>query len=367
MRPVCEVAIIGGGLSGLAIADALHRAGRDWVLLEARDRLGGRILSQSAPGAPDGAQRYDLGPAWAWPHNSRLLGLAERLGVPVFEQYATGRLVFEDGAGRVRRDLDFQPMAGALRLTGGMRALTDGLAAGLPADRMHISTAVRRVAHRDNGQLIEDSGGKPILLTKNVILALPPRLIDGISFDPSLPAEVAQALSGIPTWMAGHAKAVALYDRPFWREAGLSGSAMSHRGPLAEIHDASPAAGGEGALFGFIGILADARAAHRTELESAIISQLTHLFGPCATNPLAVMLQDWAAEAETAVEADRNPPAGHPAYGTAPPLAALAARGLHVAGSEVAAQDGGFLEGALVAAEAAAAALGGGTRRSLTA
>ncbi len=38
--------------------------------------------------------------------------------------------------------------------------------------------------------------------------------------------------------MAGHAKVVALYERPFWREQGLSGDAISHCGTLAEIHDA---------------------------------------------------------------------------------------------------------------------------------
>ena len=39
--------------------------------------------------------------------------------------------------------------------------------------------------------------------------------------------------------MAGHAKFIALYERAFWREAGCSGTAMSQRGPLTEIHDAS--------------------------------------------------------------------------------------------------------------------------------
>ncbi|MEL6208453.1 MAG: FAD-dependent oxidoreductase, partial [Pseudomonadota bacterium] len=55
-----DVAIIGGGLAGLAAADALERAGRDWVLFEARPRLGGRILSQQVPDEPHGAARYDL-------------------------------------------------------------------------------------------------------------------------------------------------------------------------------------------------------------------------------------------------------------------------------------------------------------------
>ena len=58
-----EVAIVGGGLCGLALAHSLQARGADWRLFEARDRLGGRILSQ-----PDGrGGRIDLGPTWFWP------------------------------------------------------------------------------------------------------------------------------------------------------------------------------------------------------------------------------------------------------------------------------------------------------------
>ncbi|KFA90172.1 hypothetical protein Q664_29805 [Archangium violaceum Cb vi76] len=51
------------------------------------------------------------------------------------------------------------------------------------------------------------------------------------------------------TWMAPHAKYVAVFDEPFWRRLGLSGEARSRVGPLAEVHDASDC-GGEAALFG---------------------------------------------------------------------------------------------------------------------
>ncbi|MEM1154111.1 MAG: hypothetical protein AAGI44_08210 [Pseudomonadota bacterium] len=50
-------------------------------------------------------------------------------------------------------------------------------------------------------------------------------------------------LGGVPTWMAGQAKVVAVYESPFWRDSGFSGDAMSRKGPLIEIHDASPASG----------------------------------------------------------------------------------------------------------------------------
>lgn len=61
-----SVAIVGSGLAGLSVARRLHRAGMSLQLFEARERLGGRILSADAAGAPsdDG---FDLGPCWFWP------------------------------------------------------------------------------------------------------------------------------------------------------------------------------------------------------------------------------------------------------------------------------------------------------------
>ena len=80
---------------------------------------------------------------------------------------------------------------------------------------------------------------------------MPPRLVvERVGFEPPLPDPLAHAWADCPTWMAPHAKYVAVYPRPFWRAQGLSGSARSYAGPMVEIHDASPADEGMGALFG---------------------------------------------------------------------------------------------------------------------
>ena len=92
-----------------------------------------------------------------------------------------------------------------------------------------------------------------------VILALPPRLVaHHIEFSPSLPENLMTDIVIKPTWMAGQAKVVAVYDRPFWRELGLSGYVLSAVVPLEEIYDASPNKG-SGALFGFFGMPPEAR------------------------------------------------------------------------------------------------------------
>lgn len=80
-----------------------------------------------------------------------------------------------------------------------------------------------------------------------------------IAFDPAIEPATRLRWRDTPTWMAPHAKFFALYDRPSWREAGLSGMAQSMVGPMGEIHDATTA-GGAAALFGFLGIDADRRA-----------------------------------------------------------------------------------------------------------
>ncbi len=321
-----EICIVGAGLSGLALGTALRSEGRDVTILEARDRAGGRVLSQ---------QGYDLGPSWIWPHNQRMLALAKHLGLRSFPQYASGRLVFEDANGAIRRDLDFATMGGALRIEGGLARVTDALAEQL-GDSLRLNHPVRRVAEDAAGVTL--AGDNFEMWAGRVVFALPPRLTAGFGV----------AVPDVPTWMAGHAKLIATYNAPFWRDSGLNGDAISHKGPLAEIHDASPADLRVGALFGF----AHPGATRNRDFRDAAIAQLARLFGPLAATPLDVFIKDWSEDSATATQADRMPPVGHPAYSAIPSTERLI-----FAGSETSPVDGGFLEGALAAAKAAHAIL----------
>ncbi|TXC66147.1 hypothetical protein FSC37_10060 [Piscinibacter aquaticus] len=157
--------------------------------------------------------------------------------------------------------------------------------------------------------------------------------------------------------MAGHAKFAAVYARPFWREAGWSGTATSRRGPLMEIHDASDAEGRIGALFGFVGAPPPYRSGIGPRvLAQQAIAQLVRLFGEQAAQPLWQGVQDWATEPATAAAADRQPLFEHPSYGAAGVPPAWRQR-LLLAGTEFSSDHGGYLEGALDAAEVAVAAL----------
>lgn len=344
-----DIAIVGGGLAGLSLATRLSLAGRDFQLFEARDRLGGRISAlQTDKGA------VDLGPSWFWPGQPRMAALVSTLGLRVFPQFAQGAVCLEDANGRVYRGAGYASMEGSFRVAGGMKALVDAVAATLPVERLHLSARVESISR--TGGVVLASGAS--CEADHVVLAVPPRIAAGLTYDPGLDPDIRAALTAIPTWMAGQAKFVATYDRPFWRDLGLSGDAMSHCGPLMEIHDASGPDGTPAALFGFLGTPAPHRAGRAGEIEQDALDQLARLFGPAARIPIRTALQDWAFQPETATEEDLTPPSTHPDYGLPPRLSGLWNGRLHFAATEVAPEMGGYLEGALAAAEAIAARLG---------
>ena len=342
--------IIGGGLSGLALADMLQAQGQDYELVEARNRFGGRIKSEVY-----GAGAFDLGPAWFWPGQPRIAALIERLGLEKFDQFADGLQTVEDARGRVQHGRGYAAMQGSWRLRGGLGLLTETLAKRLPDDRKRLNAAVTSLAY-DADRIRATLSTGEILVADRVVLALPPRIAAQIVFTPALPRAATQTMRGIATWMAGQAKAVAVYDQPFWRDAGLSGDVMSRAGPMVEIHDASPSVGGPYALFGFIGVPPVQRQSEQV-LRQQVIAQLSRLFGPDAAAPARLYIKDWAFDPHTSTDADKAPLYAHPAYGMPPALTHLWEGHLHCAGTEVAAQFGGFIEGALEAAEAAMQAL----------
>lgn len=339
--------IIGGGLSGLALAELLETDGQDYEILEARERFGGRIMTERL----EEGGYFDMGPAWFWPGQPRIAALIARLGLKKFDQFSTGALTYEDENGRVQRGRGYASMEGSWRLDGGLGALTQSLADKIPAVRKRLNARVVSVEKTQAGCRACLVDGV-VIEADHIVLAMPPRLIATLTFDPPLPSQAVHAMNEVPTWMAGQAKAIAVYDKPFWRHKGLSGDVMSRRGPMVEIHDASTADERAHALFGFFGIPAHARSNEKA-LRQSVLVQLVRLFGEEAADPRALLIKDWAFDPFTATNADRTPVYSHPSYGLAHGLRNLWDGGLVLAGTEVAQTFGGFIEGALEAAEAA--------------
>jgi len=362
-----RVAIVGGGLAGLHAAGLLERAGIcDVVLLESRGQIGGRLLS--LPAGPSVAVRghFDLGATWVWPGMQAELGrLLVELGLDTFEQPEAGDLLVERrGSGAPLRIRGGSPEPASMRIKGGMGVLVDAIARRLASTRLLTGHRVTRLACRSTDIDIEavDDQGRPLALkASQVLLALPPRLAAAtLDFDPALPDPLLRDWVGTATWMAPHAKYLAVYEEAFWRDAGLSGAARSELGPMVEIHDAS-APGGDGALFGFIGVPAEARARVFDEtLRGHCRAQLVRLFGARAAAPRAEWLKDWAADPHTATAADQRATHEHAAAPAATPQAGVWRHRLYGVASEWSPHFPGYVAGAIDAAErGVTAALGG--------
>lgn len=350
---MAPVLIVGGGLAGLAAAWQLHQAGIAFLLVEARDRLGGRILTAGADGRP-AADGFDLGPSWFWPEmHPDMARLVRELGLAAFPQPAEGAMLVQRADGAVARYAAMRQEPESMRLAGGTGALVAALAAGLPEGSLRLGTRISRLTRSDAGVLAHVAGTAPIAAA-HVIAALPPRLLaETVALDPAPEPATLALWRGTATWMAPHAKVFALYDRPFWREAGLSGMAHSQTGPLVEIHDATTASG-RAALFGFVGVPAAQRAqAGRKAVLAASLAQLAALFGPQARAPQATLYHDWAADPLTATALDQS--AGeHPTGGPRDWSGSPWRDRLTLAGSETAARDPGYLAGAIEAGSRAA-------------
>lgn len=362
---MADVIIIGGGLGGLHAAHLLQEQGVGYHLLEGSDRLGGRILSEQVTATDRAAAgAYDLGPAWFWPaFQARVPALVAALGLRVFPQDVAGALVWEETPDSRTRFEGGAPSDGSMRVDGGLGAVVDAMAARLDAGRIHLGTrvvAMRLVGDGVEVHAIDGTGASSTHMAARVITALPLRLLArSIQLEPDPGPGVLAGWADVPTWMAGQAKVVAVYETPFWREDGLSGEARSRVGPLVEIHDAT-VPGGLPALTGFVGWPPDARRQVGDQLAGAVVDQLSRLFGPRASAPVAVLHKDWATDPLVATGDDAASLMTHPQYGGHPRPEGTWDGRLLLAGTESAPGNGGYMEGALEASELAV----GGMRKN---
>lgn len=344
------ITIIGGGIAGLTAAHTLASAGLAAPVLEASERLGGRVDSLYSS---QGNAIADLGPTWIWPPFQPVIARwLDALGLKTFEQYDHGDAVL-DGFGPTPRRQAVPGQVGMARFVGGPQRLVDTLAASLPAGCVHTRTAVHAIHERDSGTLgLETDRG--LMLTERVLLATPLRLsAERIQLPERLTATVNEVLQAMPTWMAAQARAVMTYDRPFWREQGLSGRIASRQGPLFECHDHTSAEG-HASLFGFVATPPQQR--DPEPLAAAIREQLARCLGAEGGEPRELVVRDWATDPWICADADRTGVPEHPSVGPDALRVGHLNERLWFCGAESATQSPGLIEGALAAGEAAAQA-----------
>jgi monoamine oxidase len=150
-------------------------------------------------------------------------------------------------------------------------------------------------------------------------------------------------------------KCIAVYERPFWRDHGLTGQATSDVGPVRVTFDNSPPDGQPGALVGFL----EGRFARRlgrlpaAQRRDAVIACFTRLFGAEAGRPERFIERVWADEQWTrGCYGCYMAPGGWTAHG---PALRAPIGPIHWAGSETASVWSGYMDGAVRSGERAAA------------
>ncbi len=351
---VTETIIVGGGLSGLFTAFNLQELNIPYLLLEAKSSFGGRIAGcKTSPGSD---MSVDLGPTWFWPHQEMIKQLLTQLQIGWFEQYCKGAALYQKHSDAIPTRI--RNSAGDItscQVRGGLQQLTLALSEQLEQSNIKTEYAVTGVRKSGDKWLVKTvhRDEEQTFSANQLILAIPPRLIvKYLTPEQYMSEQLTNDLQAQQTWMSGQAKFIATYNRPFWRENGLAGQAFSQVGPMVEIHDASSNTESDFALFGFIGLPSDVRAQLSIDqLKSQCLKQLGAIFGSEALDAEISCLKDWAQDKWVATDLDVMEPPRHATFPMLQHKKEIGSLKLHLAASEFAQFEAGYLEGALLASD----------------
>jgi len=322
-----HLTIVGAGISGLYLAYLLQED-FEITILEARERIGGRIFSL------DG---HDMGPSWVWPHHTNVLELIENLGLKLFRQYTKGYALYDT---KDKLEIFNAPASSpSFRLEGSLSKLVEALHQNLKNVKIHYGDVVKSIEVEANSVSIKTS--KKSYESDTVVVTLPPRLAANLAFTPKLPSHLEEQMKETQTWMGNSAKCVVEFKTPFWRDRGLSGFTFSHLGPLGEIHDASIA--DKPALFGFVNLNADMQ-----NFETNVRAQMKRLFEIDDSEIVSIYLLDWKRELFSSVKEDASSRGAHPQYGIN--TQSYSPR-VFFSSTEFSYEEGGYIEGAIINAK----------------
>ncbi len=443
-----DVVVIGGGLSGLVAARKLVATGKTVLVLEARDRVGGRLLNHTL----QGGSVIESGGAFVGPTQNHILALAKQLKVETFKEYVTGDNVYvsktlgtmkytgtvppdpliladaailqlriDNMAAKVPVDapwaapdaakLDamtvdtwlgqntlipqvrevlkaffqaafgtdaeglsmlfflwymatagdethpgtFERASGTAdaaqdsRFVGGSGLIPLRIASAL-GSRVALNAPVRKIKQSSTGVTVVSDRGT--VKAKRVIVAVPPPLVLGIDWSPLLPPRRLQLMQHMP--MGTLMKVDAVYAKPFWRDKGLSGSAVLDDGVVRTVFDNCPADAKVGVLLAFVGGSSWQQCAMLplAERRKLVLEGFAKVVGPEALSPIEYVEHDWTHERWTMGSPVASvQPGATVAYGST--IREPHGR-VHWAGTETATYWAGYMDGAVRAGERAA-------------
>lgn len=345
-----RIIIVGGGLSGLTLAYLLSKEKINATILEASTRLGGRIQTEKGVlGTP-----LELGATWFSDMHPNLLALIRELGIEIFPQFSKGISLFQTKSFEpAQRFYIPEAEKPSYRIAGGTQVLIDRLALQLRANSILLNTKAIAVKEKADGVVLETSAAKKVE-ADTVIICIPPQLAGRqIVFSPKLPEDLETVLPTVQTWMGGSVKFSLEYDQPFWRKEGYSGMLYSHAGIVTEMYDHTNY---EENKFAFTGFLHGGTSAYPADVRKEfVLRQLAELLGKQALTPVSYLDKVWADE----FVLDGSQVTQRPHQNNGHPLLQQRYMNgrLFFASTETAAEFAGYMEGAIIAARAVAAAI----------
>ena len=201
-----NILIIGAGLSGIYLGYQLKKAGFSIKIIEANDRIGGRIYTKTTYNT-----KVELGATWLWKYNPELIQLCKELKISLFEQNMQGDALFEaDTINLPQRFKVPKNQEISYRVVNGTAIILAKLKAHLTDDEIKLNQKITAI--QGNSTSIK-------VITKNeefsadiVISTIPPQLlVNSIKFSPQLDSEVTKIAKNTHTWMKDSIKFAIVY------------------------------------------------------------------------------------------------------------------------------------------------------------
>jgi monoamine oxidase len=335
------VLIIGGGLSGLLTGYRLKKEGVPFKILEARDRVGGRINTVKCTNNTP----VEMGATWFTDQHKNLIALLKELELDYFDQHIDSSVLFQSSNTSPIQSIKIPSQPPSHRIAGGTSHLIDTLLERLDKNDIMLNQSVKSIKCSQNTvQVITDK----IFEGHQVVLAIPPKLWSKrIIFDPNLPQQLIHIAQQTQTWMEDSIKVALTYDQPFWEDENLSGTFYSHSGPITELYDHCNHKRSKYALCGFIN--SSFKTLSYNERRSNVVNQIKDVFGNQAEKFIDYEECVWSKEEYTFQSSDQfvypHQNNGNPIFSNS-----FFDDKLFISSSESAAESPGYMDGAVYAA-----------------